>query len=778
MPSAVATGIEPKSLRNRAGHSAIPVATDPPQTPPTSDSEPSLSAGILKNEDDEDGEYDTLLVSKKKPATTTFGKAKSFFKSRSWEEDWYTLEAIFAPILFTGLALFTRLYQIGHSNIVTWDESHFGKFGSFYLKREFYFDLHPPLGKMLVGLSGYIAGYNGSFSFKNGLRYPEDMNFVAMRQFNAMFNVVCIPAIYFTAKKMGFSLPAVWFVTLALLCDTSYVALGKLILLDSMLVCFTFLSMLGLMSFHRCQRKPFTKQWFFWLIFTGFNLGCVVSVKMVGLFMIGVVGVYTVVDLFIKFGDTKMPIKTYLAHWIYRIFALIIIPFLIFTASFKVHFMILTNSGSGESNMSSLFQVHLNGTKIKSSPLDVAYGSEVTIRCQGRGAGLLHSHKSRYPKGSKQQQITTYFARDNNNKWRIEFPRWESVYNKNKTIRYVMDGETIRLNHPSSSKNLHSHNIKAHVTRDHYEVSAYGNNTHGDKKDNWVIEFVENIGDVNKSLVHPITTTFRLRHKEMNCYLAGGHNRYPKWGFTQGEVTCDKNAKKSDTHTWWNIEDHTNARLPIAKDRVYPKTKFFSDFIRLYTAMMRSNNGLVPDPDRYKAIESRAWEWPTLHVGLRLCAWTNSRIRFFLMSHPINTWLSTAGIFIFGITTFIYMIRWQRGYDDLNFAQIEKYAVAGIIPIIGYVFHYMPFVIMARVTYVHHYLPSFYFAILVLGFLVDHLTTTYFKNKYVKTFIYLVLYLETIGIFYHFAPICFGMEGDISKFKYLDWISTWKIGDK
>lgn len=35
------------------------------------------------------------------------------------------IEAIIAPILFTLLSFFTRLYKIGQSNIVTWDEAQY-----------------------------------------------------------------------------------------------------------------------------------------------------------------------------------------------------------------------------------------------------------------------------------------------------------------------------------------------------------------------------------------------------------------------------------------------------------------------------------------------------------------------------------------------------------------------------------------------------------------------------------------------------------------------------
>jgi dolichyl-phosphate-mannose-protein mannosyltransferase len=183
----------------------------------------------------------------------------------------------------------------------------FGKFGSHYLKREFYFDVHPPLGKMLVGLSGYLAGYNGSFEFKSGETYPPELDYTFMRLFNSAFGAVCVPLAYLTAKELNFRRPVVWFVTLAVLCENSYTTISRFILLDSMLLCFTFTTVFCWSKFHRQQHDPFSPEWGLWLMMTGVSIGCVCSVKWVGFFVTALVGLYTIEDLWNKFGDLKMP---------------------------------------------------------------------------------------------------------------------------------------------------------------------------------------------------------------------------------------------------------------------------------------------------------------------------------------------------------------------------------------------------------------------------------------------------------------------------------------
>jgi dolichyl-phosphate-mannose-protein mannosyltransferase len=185
--------------------------------------------------------------------------------------------------------------------------SSFGKFGSHYLKREFYFDVHPPLGKMLVGLSGYMAGYNGSFEFKSGDTYPPEVDYTFMRLFNSAFGALCVPLAYFTAKELNFRRNTVWLVTMMVLFENSYTTISRFILLDSMLLFFTFTTVFCWSKLHGLRKDPFSPAWGVWLFLTGISIGCVCSVKWVGLFGTALVGLYTIEDLWNKFGDLKMP---------------------------------------------------------------------------------------------------------------------------------------------------------------------------------------------------------------------------------------------------------------------------------------------------------------------------------------------------------------------------------------------------------------------------------------------------------------------------------------
>lgn len=41
------------------------------------------------------------------------------------------------------------------------DELHYGKYAGLYMQNTFFFDSQPPLGKQLVALAAYLAGFDG-----------------------------------------------------------------------------------------------------------------------------------------------------------------------------------------------------------------------------------------------------------------------------------------------------------------------------------------------------------------------------------------------------------------------------------------------------------------------------------------------------------------------------------------------------------------------------------------------------------------------------------------
>lgn len=414
---------------------------------------------------------------------------------------------------------------------------------------------------MLVGLSGYLAGYNGSFEFKSGETYPPELNYTFMRVFNALFGVVTIPLAYFTARELRLSRAAVWLVTLMVLCENSYATISRFILLDSMLLCFTFTTVACWAKFHRLQHKSFSAEWLIWLALTGLSIGCVCSVKWVGFFATALVGLYTAQDLWNKFGDLRIPKVELASHVVARVVGLMVIPLLVYMFSFYLHFLILENSGPGDAQMSSLFQANLRGTEVgKDSPLELALGSKVTLKNMGYGGGLLHSHVQTYPEGSGQQQITCYHHKDANNDWFLWPNRTQLILDPEAPLSYIRDKQVIRLIHAQTGRNLHSHSVAAPVTKADYEVSCYGNTTVGDEKDHWQVEVVSDAMSSDRSRIRTLATSFRLKHVDLGCYLRAGTVNLPQWGFKQIETTCVKKPSSRDVYTHWNVESHVNER--------------------------------------------------------------------------------------------------------------------------------------------------------------------------------------------------------------------------
>jgi dolichyl-phosphate-mannose-protein mannosyltransferase len=357
-------------------------------------------------------------------------------------------------------------------------------------------------------------------------------------------------------------------------------------------------------------------------------------VKWVGLFTIAWVGSLTLLQLWNLLGDTRnVTPRLWFKHFFARLFCLVVIPISFYMAMFGIHFICLVNPGEGDGFMSSEFQATLNSKGMQDVPANVAFGSRISLRHWNTQGGYLHSHSHMYPTGSKQQQITLYPHKDENNIWIMEnqtlpimpedytgpnltSPKaWDNVGPDN-----IEDGSVIRLYHITSDRRLHSHDVRAPVTEADWqnEVSAYGyEGFEGDANDLFRVEIVKkhSEGAEAKKRLRTIQTKFRLVHVMTGCVLFSHKVKLPEWGFEQQEVTCARGGTLPNSI--WYIEGNVHPLTKDTDERVnYRNPGFLGKFWELQKVMWKTNAGLTET----HAWDSRPPSWPILRRGINF--WT------------------------------------------------------------------------------------------------------------------------------------------------------------
>ncbi|GFR57381.1 protein O-mannosyl-transferase 2 [Elysia marginata] len=507
--------------------------------------------------------------------------------------------------ILTLLSLLTRLYGIEIPPHVCWDETHFGKMGSWYINRTFFFDVHPPLGKMLIGLAGLSTGYDGSFPFEKPGDPYGDTNYVGMRMFCAVLGAMLVPLAYQSVWLLTNSVLAAMFSGVIILLDTGTLALSRHILLDPLLMFFILLSFYCCLKALSHKHRPFSGLWWFWMSATGVSLACAMGVKFVGLFIVLFVGYTTAADLWSLLGDLSLSMLKLCIHLCARGLCLIALPVLMYCVFFAVHFQVLNHSGNGDGFFSSAFQSQLIGNRLYniSMPQHIAYGSEITLKQRRTGGAYLHSHSHLYPEDypPRQQQVTTYSHKDENNMWLIKPADKEMTEKDYEAVNYVHSGDLVRLQHIATGRNLHSHKEMAPMTKHHYQVSGYGHNGSGDANDIWIVEVV---GESRGEKIQTVRSKVRFIHYNVGCLLHSHDKKLPKWGWEQMEVTCQTDAR--DTTSAWNVEEVRDSRLTNVSFTVYSPS-FLEMFLESHAVMTQGNSGLKPKEGE---VTSQPWQWP------------------------------------------------------------------------------------------------------------------------------------------------------------------------
>ena len=677
---------------------------------------------------------------------------------------------IFSIIIITVII---RLKNLEYPDSVVFDEVHFGKFAAKYITGTYFFDVHPPLSKMLFAFVGYLAGFKGDFLFENiGDFFPETTPYYVMRLFASLCGSITCILMYLTLRSSGVK-PVIGLIgTLIFIWENSFVTISRYILLDSPLILF-----ISFTAYYYKKYQNFSEDsigsWKY-LLLTGVFLGLSLSSKWVGLFTVAWVGVLCLIKLFFMIGDLNTSLvktTTVASKWGAILLGL---PVIIYLLSFQMHFSTLINDSDGASLLSSSYRSELIGNSIPKDIIkNVGYGSVVSIKHVNTNGGYLHSHDLYYTTGSEQQQLTLYPHIDSNNDFLVE--KYNETTVPLTQFEPLKNGDKIRLKHINTHKRVHSHDHKPPVSSQadwQLEASGYGfEGFEGDPNDDFIVEIdqKETVAGESRDVVNAIETKFRLRHAMTGCLLFSHPVNLPDNG--QQEVTCAHSGIPA--LTLWYIELNTNPFLSEGEVETisYPKLSYWGKFIETNKKMWSINNGFTES----HVYQSDPTTWPVLTRGISY--WAKDHRQVYLLGNAVTWWLSSATVAIFAGMVLIQIFKYQltipfnMDKDEINsYVQITEF-------ILGWVLHYIPFFLMGRQLFLHHYLPAYYFLIMAFTQLLNLFVVKFFKLGKNKVIIGASLLIVVLGASFQFFEthknFAYGTPQLKSTCKNNRWMSGW-----
>ena len=112
----------------------------------------------------------------------------------------------------------------GHPSETVFDEVHFGKFVTGYYTHEYFFDIHPPLGKLIVAGFAKIFNFEPEYAFANiGEKYP-DKQYLILRFLPSLAGMLLPIVIFLLALQIGFGKTASFFAGMLVSMDNALLA--------------------------------------------------------------------------------------------------------------------------------------------------------------------------------------------------------------------------------------------------------------------------------------------------------------------------------------------------------------------------------------------------------------------------------------------------------------------------------------------------------------------------------------------------------------------------
>ncbi len=279
-------------------------------------------------------------------------------------------------IVLTLAALFTRLWRVYIPDAVVFDEVHFKGFAAHYLDGKYFFDIHPPLGKLLLAGYAHIIGFSSSAMLKTAA--------VQMRVLPAVFGALLVPLVWALLRQFGVGRPLAFLGAFMVLADNALLVESRFILLDPMLMFFGFA---GLYLYLVARKSTGRGRWI-WLSLSALAAGAAFSIKWTGLASFALVGLCWI-------WDNRRDVGKHRRRLLGELAVLILIPAILYVGAFWVHFALLPKTGEGDAFMSPTFQSMLIGSKTYDPKASESFAQkfiEINGEIMRSNAGLTATH--------------------------------------------------------------------------------------------------------------------------------------------------------------------------------------------------------------------------------------------------------------------------------------------------------------------------------------------------------------------------------------------------
>lgn len=428
----------------------------------------------------------------------------------------------------------------------------------------------------------------------------------------------------------------------------------------------------------------------------------------------------------------------------------------------------------------------------RGQPLEVAYGSQVTLRSSASQpiSCWLHSHKANYPiryengRGSShQQQVTCYPFKDVNNWWIIKDPsRQELVVSS--PPRPVRHGDVIQLLHGMTSRFLNSHDVAAPMSPHAQEVSGYIDfNVSMPTQNLWRVDISNR--EAESESWKTILSEVRLVHVNTSAVLRLSGVSLPDWGFRQLEVVADKLFKAHSSSLDWTVEEHRYGTSQEQKEReaelhspthidVDRKMSFWAKFVELQWKMLT-----VKQEDSEHKYSSSPLEWIGMETNIAYWLHSSTNAQIHLIGNPVSWGVANLSLLAYQVLAAVYLLRRRRGFRDLPDGVWAQFVCLGCVCVGGWLVNFVPFLLMEKTLFLYHYLPALCYLHLLSPALLEHAHTHLLSRGTHRRALCVCAAAVLLSVFLSyrtFCPLTYGSpELSANQLQELKWRDSWDI---